>query len=226
MSDRIIFALIGVLVGGIAGCFIAGKFFGKDYKKRIDELEAENKQLRARENKKKARELSEKEEKVRVAEAETDNSIQTQIIKAREERAKAEEMVKDHGYSAEEEEEFDSDEDLEFDDPYADEEEVVIKNEEPHKPSFKRMSQEDYEMDFEYRESEALTYYQEDHVLADAFDDRVGNPEMIIGEEALIEADSTDEKYVYVLDELEDKMYEIEVNHEDSYYRDVMRGGA
>ena len=225
MSEKVLFALIGVIIGGIAGSLITGHFFGKDYRKKIDELEAENKQLRSKERRAKARDISEREEKARVTEAEVDNSIHAQIAMAREERRKTEALVKEHGYS--EEEEFDADENVEFDDPFDSEgESVVVKKPvEPKKPVFSMLSQQDYEDDFEYRDSESLTYYQEDHVLADAFDDRVGNPEMIIGEEALQEADATDDDYIYVLDETENKMYEIEVNHEEAFYRDIVRGG-
>lgn len=227
MSDRIIFALIGAIVGGIAGCFIASRFFGKEYKKRIDELEAENKQLRAREKKKKAKDISDREEKARLSEAAVDNSINMQLTMEREARKKAEDMAREHGYSKDDEDDdFDFDEDVNFEDPLDDGEEIIVKPTEDKKPSFTIMSQEDYENDFEYRESESLTYYREDHVLADAFDDRIGNPETLIGREAVIEAESTDGNYVYVLDEVEDKMYEIEINSNESYYRDILRGGV
>ena len=225
MSDRIIFALIGALIGGIAGSIVSAKLFGKDYRKRIEELEQINKQLRAKENFEKRMDISIKEKRVKAKEEDLDASLASQLSMAREEREKTEELIQSHGYSPEDEDgEFDSEEDVEFQDPF-DGEEVVVKAETKKEPSFKMMTQEDYEEDYEYRDSECLTYYQEDHVLADAFDDRVGNPEMIIGKEAVLQADNTDGEFVYVLDEVEDKMYEIEINHEDSYYRDVVRGG-
>jgi hypothetical protein len=181
-------------------------------------------------SKKKREDIHKREEKAREAEAEIDASLMTQMTMAREEKEKTAEMVKEHGYSIEEDDEeddYDIDEDVEFDDPFDEGESVVVKKPvEPKTPMFSMMSQEDYEQDFEYRDAENLTYYQEDHVLADSFDDRIGNAVEIVGEEALREAQETNEDFIYVLDEVEDKMYEIEINHEESYYRDAVRGGA
>ncbi len=214
MSDRIIFALIGAIIGGIAGGIFVGCTCCKEYKKKIMQLEEENSELRIRRRKAKEVELKEKEEELNKA------------------QDRAQEIIEEEGYSTIETGEaifFDSDDDVDFDDPFeedSDGEEVVVKEEEEKKPSFSLMTQKEYEDDFQFRESESLTFYQSDKVLADAFDDRVGNPARIIGEEALNEAESTEDDYVYVMDEVEDKMYEIEINHEESYYRDILRGGG
>jgi len=213
MSDRIIFALIGAIIGGIAGGIFVGCTCCKEYKKKIMQLEEENSELRIRRRKAKEVELKEKEEELNRA------------------QKKAQEIIEEEGYSVMETSDaiFDSDDDVDFDDPFeedSDGEEVVVKEEEEKKPSFSLMTQKEYEDDFQFRESESLTFYQSDKVLADAFDDRVGNPERIIGKEALSEAEMTDDDYVYVMDEIEDKMYEIEINHEESYYRDILRGGG
>lgn len=228
--NKVIFTLIGIIIGGVVSGVFVGTSCAKTYKKRIDELTDENNELYSQLRKKKREEIHEREEKAREAEAEVDSSLLTQLALAREEKRKTEEMVKAHGYSAEdngEEDDYDIDEEVEFDDPFDEGESVVVKKAaEPRKPMFSMMSQEDYEQDFEYRDAESLTYYQEDHVLADAFDDRVGNAVDIVGEEALREAEETDQDFIYVLDEVEDKMYEIEINHEESYYRDAVRGGV
>ena len=213
MSDRIIFALIGAIIGGIAGGIFVGCTCCKEYKKKIMQLEEENSELRIRRRKAKEVELKEKEEELNRA------------------QKKAQDIIEEEGYSVIETSDaiFDSDDDVDFDDPFeedSDGEEVVVKEEEEKKPSFSLMTQKEYEDDFQFRESESLTFYQSDKVLADAFDDRVGNPERIIGREALSEAEMTDDDYVYVMDEVEDKMYEIEINHEESYYRDILRGGG
>lgn len=228
--NKIIFTLIGIIFGGVVSGVFVGTSCAKTYKKRIDELTEENNQLYSELHTRKREEIHEREEKAREAEAEVDSSLLVQLAQAREEKRRTEEMVKAHGYSAEEdgeEDEYDIAEEVEFDDPFDEGESTVVKKAaEPRKAMFSMMSQEDYEQDFEYREAENLTYYQEDHVLADSFDDRVGNAVDIVGEEALKVAEETDQDFIYVLDEVEDKMYEIEINHEESYYRDAVRGGV
>ena len=217
--NKIIFTLIGIIVGGVISGVFVGTSCAKTYKKRIDELTEENNQLYNELHQKKREDIRKREEKARKAEAEVDNSLEMQLVQVREE----------HGYSAAEDEEDDYDvgEDVEFDDPFDEGESVVVKKPvEKKTPVFSMMSQADYEQDFEYRDAENLVYYQEDHVLADEFDDRIRNAIDIVGEEALKQAQETDQDYLYVLDEAEDKMYEIEINHEDSYYRDIMRGGV
>lgn len=227
--NKIIFTLIGVIVGGIVSGVFVGMNCAKTYKKQIEDLEADNEYLRDQLYNKKEKDIQKREEKAREAEAEVDASLMAQLTIAREEKQKTAELVKKHGYSVDEEDEndYDIDEDVEFDDPFDEGESIVVKKPiEPKKPMFSMMSQEDYEQDFEYRDAENLTYYQEDHVLADSFDDRIGNAVEIVGEEALREAEETNEDFIYVLDEVEDKMYEIEINHEESYYRDTVRGGV
>lgn len=227
--DKIIFTLIGIIIGGVVGSVVTGVSCVKNYKKRIDELTEENNQLYDQLHEKNAENIREREAKAREAEVEVDASLMTQLAMAKEEKRKTEKMVKEHGYSVEEEEEddYDLDEDVEFDDPFDEGESVVVKKPvEKKMPMFSMMSQEDYEQDFEYRDAESLTYYQTDHVLADSFDDRIGNAVDIVGEEALREAQETNQDFIYVLDEVEDKMYEIEINHEESYYRDAARGGV
>lgn len=230
MMNKVIFTLIGIIIGGVVSGVFVGTNCAKTYKKKIDELTEENNQLYSELHSKKREDIRKREEKVREAEAELDNSLMTQLAQARKEKRQTEEIVKSHGYSAEEadeEEDYDINEEVEFDDPFDEGESVVVKKPvEPRKPIFSIMSQEDYETDFEYRDAETLTYYQEDHVLADSFDDRISNAVDIVGEEALKEAQETEDDYIYVLDEVEDKMYEIEINHEESYYRDVVRGGV
>lgn len=227
---KLVFTLIGVIVGGIVSGVFVGMNCAKTYKKQIEDLEADNEYLRDQLHSQKEKDIKKREEKAWEDEVAVDASLMTQLAMAREEKRKTKEMVKNHGYSVDEDEDendYDIDEDVEFDDPFDEGESIVVKKPiEPKKPMFSMMSQEDYEQDFEYRDAESLTYYQADHVLADSFDDRIGNAVEIVGEEALREAEETNEDFIYVLDEVEDKMYEIEINHEESYYRDTVRGGV
>ena len=228
MANKLVFTLIGMIIGGIASGIFVGTSCAKSYKKRIDDLNEENQQLWDRIHKLEDKDIREREQRVKEAECEVDGSLAAQLVLAREEKRKTEEMVKAHGYSSEEDgDDYDMDEEVEFDDPFGEGESVVLKKpEEKREPKFSMMSQEDYEADYEFRDAESLTYYQEDHVLADEFDERLNNAVDIVGEEALKEAQDTEQDFIYVLDEVEDTMYEIEINHEESYYRDIALGGV
>lgn len=238
MSDRIIFALIGAIVGGLVSGLFVGKHCRKVCDERISDLEQENKQLRARARKEKTQELDEKEEELKKKESKIDKSLREQRTLVKKEKdesiKKAKEIIEKHEYSESEEEEDDDlddedwdDEEVEFDDPFnEDGESIVVKKPvKKNEPSFKFLSQEDYEKDFNFRDSECLMFYQQDQILADAFDDPVVNASEIVGKDAMDIASDTEDDYVYVLDEVEDKMYEIEINHEESFYRDILRGG-
>lgn len=228
--NKVIFTLIGMIIGGVVSGVFVGTSCARTYKKKIDELTDENNELYSQLRKKKREEIHEREEKAREAEERVDASLEQQMKEVKEEKTKTVEMVMKHGYAVDawgEEDDYDIDEEVEFDDPFDEGESVVVKKAvEPKKPMFSMMSQEDYEQDHEYRDSENLTYYQADHVLADELDDRIGNAVYIVGEEALREAEETDQDFIYVLDEVEDKMYEIAIEHEESYYRDAVRGGV
>lgn len=84
------------------------------------------------------------------------------------------------------------------------------------------ISDDDFRKDLNYRDSETMTYYQEDHVLADSADMPVHDEEEVIGVEALDELPTTEEDYLYVSNDIENKMYEIIVEHNQSFYRDVL----
>lgn len=84
------------------------------------------------------------------------------------------------------------------------------------------ISSDDFRKDVNYRDNETFTYYQEDGVLVDSADMPVHNEEETIGVEALDKLADTDEDFLYVDNDIEDKMYEIIVEHNVSYYRDLM----
>lgn len=208
MNHSIIYGAIGFLLGGLTGGFLVGTWFGKEYKKRIDRLEYENEKLRDGRAARKAVEFEEREKKV------SENKFA---------QKSAEEIVKEAGYShdeakeEEEEEEDDLDlDDVEFDDPFPDD------TGESNGEEIRLISKKAYEEDLNYRDSETLTYYQQDGILADAFDDMVPNSSQIIGIEAIEKADEADDDEVlYVSNDIEDKIYEVIVNRDESFYRDL-----
>lgn len=88
------------------------------------------------------------------------------------------------------------------------------------------IDEETFQRDIDKRDNETLTYYQEDGVLVDSANEIIRNEEEVIGVEAMekIFDCGEDMEYVYVSDDQEDKMYEVVVEHNTSYYRDVMGG--
>ena len=86
------------------------------------------------------------------------------------------------------------------------------------------IDEETFQRDINTRDNETLTYYQEDGVLVDAANNVIKNEETIIGVEASEKIFDCGDEYVYVSDEVNDKMYEIVVEHNQSFYRDVMGG--
>lgn len=213
MNHNFIYAAIGFIIGGIAGGFFMGCYCGKVYKKRIDNLEEEIDILKNDGKAKKEEELSKREKKAE------DHKLAKKTV---------EDIVGYHEYVSpereeendeEEEEDVDLDEEVEFDDPFEDD----LEEEQDEREMIKLISKKAYSEDLQFRDSETLTYYVEDGILADAFDDPVQNAAEIIGIEAIEKAETTDEDEIYVSNDIEDKIYEIIVEHNESYYKDLMR---
>lgn len=215
MGEKLIFGVIGLFLGGIGGFFIGGAVCANQYKKTIESLRSENDILKEEIKQVKDEKLAEREKAIQKAEI----------------KYYVDEIIKKEGYSGSDpedenksedeeadEDDFDSDEDVDFDDPF---ENDLVKDGE--QKGFRLLTEEQYEEDVKYMESESLTFYQQDKILADAFDEMVKNGTNIVGAEALKKAETTNENYIYVSDDDEEKLYEIEVNHIESFYRDAQR---
>ena len=213
MNHNFIYAAIGFILGGIAGGFFMGCYCGKVYKKRIDALEEEIDIMKINGKVKKETELEKREKKAeehKLAKKTAEDIVGYHEYVSPEREEEEEE---------DEEEDVDLDEDVEFDDPFEDD----LEEEEDEREMIKLISKKAYNEDLQYRDSETLTYYVEDGILADAFDDPVQNAAEIIGIEAIEKAETTDEDEIYVSNDIEDKIYEIIVEHNESYYKDLMR---
>lgn len=213
MNHNFIYAAIGFILGGIAGGFFMGCYCGKVYKKRIDTLEEEIDILKINGKVKKEMELEKREKK--AEDHKLAKKTAEDIIGYKEYVAPEREEEEDEEDGEEDEGDVDLDEDVEFDDPFSDEDD--------EREMIKLISKQAYNEDLQYRDSETLTYYVEDGILADAFDDPVQNAAEIIGIEAIEKAETTDEDEIYVSNDIEDKIYEIIVEHNESYYKDLMR---
>ena len=92
--NKIIFTLIGVIVGSIVSGVFVGMNCAKTYKKQIEDLEADNEYLRDQLHNKKEKDIQKREEKALEDEVEVNASLMTQLAMAREEKRKTKEMVK------------------------------------------------------------------------------------------------------------------------------------
>ena len=218
MNHNFIYAAIGFIIGSLAGGFFMGCYCGKVYKKRIDALEYELDEIKDIKREEKKRDIADREKK-----AENHKLA----------KKTAEDIVGYHEYvtperegeeDEEEEEDFDSDADLDFDDPFDGHATAGdLEEEDDEREMIKIISKKAYNEGLQYRDNETLTYYVEDGILADAFDDPIQNAAEIIGIEAIEKAETTDEDEIYVSNDIEDKIYEIVVEHNESYYKDLMR---
>lgn len=201
MSNHIIYGAIGFLLGGLVGGFFMGCLCGKEYKKKISQLEQENDILKNNRRDEKAKEFEAREKEVK---------------QNRFDKMTAKEIIEKAGYKAPERKETEDDdeedlelEEVEFDDPFDEDGAIRL------------ITKEAYNEDIMTRDSETLTYYQQDGVLADAFDDAIHNQAEIIGPEGMERADETDEDAIYISNDIEDKVYEVVIEHSDSFYRDL-----
>ena len=84
------------------------------------------------------------------------------------------------------------------------------------------ISSKEFSDDLPYRENETLIYYQEDDVLTTTKNEVIKDQESKIGAECMGMICETDEEFLYIDNEVEDKLYDIVINHDDSFYRDIM----
>lgn len=215
MNHNIIYGVIGFIVGTIAGGFLMGCYCGKVYKKRIDALEEEIDILKDNNENKKNREFEVREK--RIEDHKLAKKTAEEIIGYKE--YVSPERDEDEEEEEEDDNEFDSEEEVDFDDPFSEEDDLDDEDGE----TIRLISKKDYNEDLTLRESETLTYYVEDGILADAFDEPILNAAEVIGIEAIEKAETTDEDEIYVSNDAQDKLYEIVVEHNESYYKDLMR---
>lgn len=204
-----IYGVIGLILGGIIGGCVATSINGKEYQKRIKYFQGENKRLRDENRKLKKKELNERDDEA------TRKEIENEIT--REDISVPEDDEEDD--DEEDEEEFD------FDDPFPEEDdipEVPIKKSEKKDSDFYSMTKEEFEEDLSFRDSETITYYQQDGVFVDELNATIDNAEELLDKKTLEDVKTTDEDYLYSGNDWEDKMYEIIVEKNQSFYRDVM----
>lgn len=201
-----IYGVIGLILGGIIGGCVATSINGKEYQKRIKYFQGENKRLRDENRKLKKKELNERDDE--ATRKEIENEITREDISV-----------------PEDEDEDDDEDEFDFDDPFPEEDdipEVPIKKSEKKDSDFYSMTKEEFEEDLSFRDSETITYYQQDGVFVDELNATIDNAEELLDKKTLEDVKTTDEDYLYSGNDWEDKMYEIIVEKNQSFYRDVM----
>ena len=101
-------------------------------------------------------------------------------------------------------------------------EEIKMVHKDPD--SIRMIDAETFNRDINIVDNETLTYYQEDGVLVDAANNVIKNEEEVIGSKLMDEIFDCPEsdEYFYVINDDEEKMYEVVVEHNQSFYRDIM----
>lgn len=192
MIDHIIYGAIGFVLGGVLGGAVVGRVVTKDMKKRLDELEDRNRLLIDEVAQMRDDKRAEKEKKIEKLEKETKLDNYNSLRKRYISNSDSEEN----------------------------EEDVLIDDDETSK--IKMISEQQFNEEINYRDHEELTYYQLDGTLVDSANDIVTKEETVVGSEIMDIIDETKNDNLYALNDDLDKLYDITIEHNASYMRDVL----
>lgn len=214
MSNVIVYSAISFIFGGIIGGAIVGRVVTSDLKKRMDDLEDQNRKLIDENVELRNKDLKQKEKKAEKIEKETDlseyNALRRRYVSSIE--VKAEEDVEENGkpnYIGE-----------------VDEDDDLVDDDEDRSEKIKIITERRFKEELNYRDREDLTYYQLDGTLVDSANEIIEREELIVGSEAMDIIDETNNDDLYVLDDDLNKVYDITIEHNGSYTRDVLGLGG
>lgn len=225
MKEHLIYGIIGFFIGGMVGIYFAGRTCAREYKKRIDELTEQNKELSAKRNEETEKEFEQREAAVKKKEHKVNKSLKAIKANRKADTRTFEALSKEYKSDAFDSHfedrvapEDDEPEDYELDDI----EDGAAETQEPI-DRISLISSEQFKKDLPVRDSANYTFYQEDGVLVDDITQEVERDQAgILGEEAMGLVSDTEEDYLYIDNENDDMLYEISVEHSLSYYRDVL----
>lgn len=206
VNETLICSVCSGVICGILGCvFFRGKR-EKELEKRIRQLEKENASLKDETRKDRVRSLEERERAVSEAE-----------------KKRLKELTSIYIPDEEEESEEDESEELDVDDDEVDEDEdLTIPGEEGI--DIYPITEQEFIARVQINDSETLTYYQEDDVLTDSTGDKItlAGARSKLGDDILDTLSTTDEDVVYVENERLQTVFDVLVEHNQSFYRDVL----
>lgn len=205
MTDHLIYSGIGALIGMILGGWFVGSVCGKEYKKRIDALQYQLDRLKSEKDLAKQNDISDRE--MALEDSDPLKTLKETAISNK--YISSDDLADEDDEDDDHETDFYEDTNVDFDDPF-DQDDIYL------------IEAKDFQEDVKYRDNETLTFYQEDGVLVDDHNDRVENELRVVGKEFMDKVKDTDEDFLYVSNDIEDKMYEIIVNHNESFYKDIL----
>lgn len=198
MIDHLIYGAIGFVLGGVFGGAIVGRIVTKDMKNRLDDLEECNKLLVNKVAAMRDEKLAEKEKNIEKLEKETKldnyNSLRKRYVTSA----------------------HDDDEEDESEEDY-----IVDEDDEDEASKIKMISEQQFNEEINYRDHEELTYYQGDGTLVDASNEIITKEETVVGSEIMDIIDETRNDNLYALDDNLNKVYDITIEHDASYIRDI-----
>lgn len=217
MTDHIIYGLIGFFMGGILGGYLVGSLCGREYRRRIQALQDERDQLVEEQAKTAEKALLARQKAIVEAENDlvgmgidipdesSDDEGDEEVVVV---KSKAKEFARLSR-------EYKSDA---FDEHF---ENLVSPDDD--EPNVTRMiTEEEFSRSLDAREHEEITYFQEDGILADESQEVIPNQLDILGEDAMEMIFDTPEDVLYVDNDDFETMFKVNVEHNLSYYRDVL----
>lgn len=205
MHEPVVYMLIGFFIGAVVGGAVVGKQRTKEFEDRIDELETEAEELKAearRNFEAKSKKVNEKIEKI-------ESKIKDDFPKV--DFVKLSKEYKSPEFDAHFADRAHPEDDDPFEDDLDDDPDNIY-----------LISEQEYLHDLATRGNESLTYYQEDGVLCDSEGVPIRNQVDVIGVECMEVIEGTYEDELYVSNDIADAVYLIHVDHEKSYYSDIM----
>ena len=205
MANHFVYGGIGAILGFLLGGFVVGAVCGKEYKKRIESLQHQIDRLKYEQDTAKENDIRDRE----IALSDPDPLKTLKKTAIYEGYTTTSEPIEEDEDEVEEDDLSDIELDEGIEDMF-DEDDIYL------------IDAKDFQEDVGVRDNETLTFYQEDGVLVDDHNDKVENELRVVGREFMEKVKDTDEDFLYVSNDIEDKMYEIVVNHNESFYRDIL----
>lgn len=224
-----IFLGIGLVSGGIVGGCIVGKVCAKEYQSRLEELQKERDQLIEEKARDDSRGLLERQKGIVEAEKRLDKNLSS--LKKKKDNKKPVRSFEElsEAYRSDVDDTFDdldlSDYDISDDEVEESDGESDNDGEDDSDPQIRVIDKESFNNELAERDAETMTFYQEDQILTDAAQEVVHDKEELLGEEGLRLCEDTRDDTIYIDNEVDDILYEVIVEHNASYYRDILGAG-
>lgn len=224
-----IFLGIGLVSGGIVGGCIVGKVCAKEYQSRLEELQKERDQLIEEKARDDSRGLLERQKGIVEAEKRLDKNLSS--LKKKKDNKKPVRSFEElsEAYRSDVDDTFDdldlSDYDISDDEVEESDGESDNDGEDDSDPQIRVIDKESFNNELAERDAETMTFYQEDQILTDAAQEVVHDKEELLGEEGLRLCEDTRDDAIYIDNEVDDILYEVIVEHNASYYRDILGAG-